>query len=51
MSDLTPKSNIVSYLDIILFQLTHFDIRQFVFFESCHHPADFLFLVILLTQH
>ena len=25
MSNLTPKSNIVSYLDIILTQLAHFD--------------------------
>ena len=51
MSNLTPKSKIVSELDIILSQLTHFDIRQFNFFESCHQPAEFLFLVVLLTQH
>ena len=29
MSNLTPKSKIVSYLDIISSSLTHFDIRQF----------------------
>ena len=28
MSNLTPKSKNVSYLDIILTQLAHFDIRQ-----------------------
>ena len=28
MSNLTPKSKIVSYLDIISTQLAHFDIRQ-----------------------
>ena len=28
MSTLTPKSKIVSYLNIILSHLTHFDIRQ-----------------------
>ena len=31
MSNLTPKSKIVSYLDIISSSLTHFDIRQFAF--------------------
>ena len=51
MSILTPKSKIVSELDIVLSQLTHFDIRQFNFFESCHHPAENLFLVVLLTRH
>ena len=29
MSNLTTKSTIVSYLDIISSSLTHFDIRQF----------------------
>ena len=51
MPVLTPKSKNISELDLVLSQLTHFDIRQFNFFESCHQPAEFLFLVVLLTQH
>ena len=30
-------------MNIILSQLTHFDIRQFIFFGFCHHPADLFF--------
>ena len=34
MSNLTPKSKNVSYLDIILTQLAHFDIRQIAFSQK-----------------
>ena len=40
MSILRPKSKIVSYLNIILSHLTHFDIRQIPKSQLCHQRAD-----------
>ena len=34
MSSLTPKAKNVSYLDIMLTQLAHFDIRQIAFSQQ-----------------
>ena len=45
-SILTPKSKVVSYLDIIWSHLTHFDIRQIPKSQLCHQRAD-VFLVVL----
>ena len=43
MSFLTPKSKVVSYLDMIRSHLTHFDIRQIPKSQLCHQRADIFF--------
>ena len=43
MSILTPKSKIVSYLDIIWSHLTHFNIRKISQSQLCHQRANILF--------